>query len=124
MNHILEYEAMSPEGAGALPPMPDFLKQSGAKAEFVFAGGPPPKDKVKIPNAWTIEAKVSVKGIGDCTVIFYPTGAFRIYTSGLGISSNKGMWKAQSGSSFTIGRTEIKGVSMQFSTLFGIATFD
>ena len=122
MNHILEYEAMAPEGAGALPPMPDFLKQAGAKAEYVFAGGPPPKDK--IPNAWTIDAKTMAKGVGDCKVIFYPTGAFRIYSSGLGISSNKGTWKAQSGSSFTIGQTQIKGASMQFSTLFGLATFD
>jgi len=124
MNHILEYEAMTPGGAGALPPMPDFLKQAGAKAEYVRAGGPVTKDET--PNAWTIEVKTMAKDIEKCRVIFYPTGGFKIYVPGLdlNVNSNKGTWKAQSGSSFTIGRTQIKGVSMQFSTLFGLATFD
>jgi len=124
MNHILEYEAMSPDGEGArvMPPMPDFLKQAGAKTEYVFSGGPPPKDRT--PNAWTISAKPMAKGIGECHLIFFPGGTFRLHTEGLGISSNRGTWKAQSGSSFAIGQTQIKGVSMQFNTLFGLATFD
>ncbi len=114
MKNLISYEAIN-EAATALPAMPAFLKAAKAKAQYVRLGGPWTKDPA--PNAWVVTAKPTM-GKDTWEVVFFPDGRFHTM-AGIAKGSflkSGGKWKADTSGSFLIGSTNIKGVTMTFTT--------
>jgi hypothetical protein len=124
MDHILSYNAIN-EAAASLPKIPTFLKNAGAKPEHVQYGGP--RKPNQPANAWGLEVKNPSKADVSWKIDFFPDGSFSTAISpedgGQMPYRSGGSWKEDGASSFKIGKTTLKGVSMKFNTLMVPTTY-
>lgn len=124
MDHILSYDDIN-EAATALPKIPGFLKSAGAVPQHVQYGGP--RTANQPANAWVLEVKNPGKADVSWRMDFFPDGTFSTALSpkdgGQMPYRSGGSWKEDAASSFKIGKTTLKGVSLKFNTLMVPTTF-
>lgn len=115
------------EAEKSLPPMPKFLKDVYAKEEFVRFGGPAVRNEEKLPNSWVVTFTPTPNFGKTMRIVFFPDGGFRFDIPGReSYGRFYGKWQVSSSmrDSFNFGKLELKGVKMQFTTVFGMQTYD
>ena len=109
-----------------LPPMPKFLKDAGAREEFVQFGGPRQQGQQE-PNCWDVMFTPPTEMGRTMIIHFFPEGYFQFATPGKVFSNNRfsGKWQASTSAEdkFNFGKLSLNGVKMQFTTIFGQSTY-